>query len=116
LSRPPLAREAVAMLAAYRSQLEAAGIASAVPIRVCESGWPAGPGRDEDDQAAALAAILTAVDGVRAALNVTHWELFTLRDADSSRDDPFCRFGILRDDYSPKPAYAALRALIRPRP
>jgi hypothetical protein len=55
----------------------------------------------------------------RVDLNVTHWELFTLRDADSSRDDEdgvFGRFGILRDDYTPKAAYAVLRDLTRPRP
>jgi hypothetical protein len=38
--------------------------------------------------------------------------LFTLRDADSSREDIFCNFGIMRDDYSPKPAYTRLRSLI----
>jgi hypothetical protein len=32
---------------------------------------------------------------------VTHWELFALRDADSTRADPFHQFGIVRDDYSP---------------
>ena len=32
---------------------------------------------------------------------VTHWELFALRDADSTRADPFHQFDIVRDDYSP---------------
>lgn len=49
---------------------------------------------------------------LRAELNITHWELFTLRDADSSRNDLFHRFGVLRDDYSPKPAFHTLRRLI----
>ncbi|MDN5797537.1 MAG: hypothetical protein L0H79_17560, partial [Intrasporangium sp.] len=48
----------------------------------------------------------------RRELNLTHWELFTLRDADSSRDDPFHRFGVLRDDYTPKPAFDRLRRTI----
>jgi hypothetical protein len=55
-----------------------------------------------------------------AGAGITHWELFTLRDADSSRDGMFYRFGILRDDYSRKPAFARLRTLIaelgRPAP
>jgi hypothetical protein len=46
-------------------------------------------------------------------LNVTHWELFTLRDADSTRDSLFHQFGVLRDDYSPKPAFERLRGLFR---
>jgi hypothetical protein len=45
-------------------------------------------------------------------LHVTHWELFTLRDADSSQPDLFHNFGILRADYSPKPAFDRLRRLI----
>ena len=42
---------------------------------------------------------------------MTHWQLFTLRDADSSKDDMFYRFGVLRDDYFPKPAFEVLRDL-----
>ena len=39
--------------------------------------------------------------------------LFTLRDADSSKDGMFHQFGVLRDDYSPKPAFERLRGLFR---
>ena len=83
-----------------------------MPIRICENGWPTGPGRPEQTQADVLETILRTVHALRAELNVTHWELFTLRDADSSRDGLFYNFGVLRDDYSPKPAFARLRALI----
>ena len=55
---------------------------------------------------------IRTVHALRAELNITHWELFTLRDADSSKDDLFHRFGILRDDYSRKPAFHTLRRLI----
>jgi hypothetical protein len=58
-----------------------------------------------------LEAVLRAVAARRRELNVTHWELFTLRDADSSRDDMFHQFGVLRDDYEPKPAFERLRCL-----
>jgi hypothetical protein len=53
--------------------------------------------------------VLRAVHARRHELNVTHWELFALRDADSARANPFHRFGIVRDDYSPKPAFERLR-------
>lgn len=92
--------------------LATAAVPASVPIRICENGWPTGPGRSEEQQAAVLERIIRTVHRVRAELNVTHWELFTLRDADSSRDDLFHRFGILRDDYSRKPAFYTLQKLI----
>jgi hypothetical protein len=89
--------------------LPLAGIGRSTPIRVCENGWPTGPGRPEEEQAAMLDAVLRAVHDRRRELNVTHWELFALRDADSTRANPFHQFGIVRDDYSPKPAFERLR-------
>jgi hypothetical protein len=56
--------------------------------------------------------VLRAVHARRHELNVTHWELFALRDADSTCADPFHRFGIVRDVYSPKPAFERLRQTI----
>ena len=60
-----------------------------------------------------LSAIVNTIASLRGELGVTHWELFTLRDADSSSPDIFGHFGVLRDDYTPKPAYDALRTLIK---
>lgn len=100
------------MVTRFRAQLTEGGVPDSVPIRVTESGWPTGPGRTEEQQATILNAIVRAVAGLRADTGVTHWELFTLRDADSSRPDEFGRFGVLRDDYTPKPAYDVLRGLI----
>ncbi len=101
------------ILRAFREQtLPIIGIPAATPIRICENGWPTGPDRPEATQAAVLEATLRTVHDLRAELNVTHWELFTLRDADSSKDSLFHRFGVLRDDYSPKPAFGMLSELI----
>ena len=97
------------LLRSFRDQaLPIAGIGLDVPIRICENGWPTGAGRNESRQADVLESVLRCVDARASELNVTHWELFTLRDADSSKDDLFHNFGILRDDYSPKPAYDRL--------
>jgi len=72
------------VLRSYRERaLPIAGIDGSVPIRICESGWPTGPGRPEERQAQVLETIIRAVEDLRTELNVTHWELFTLRDADS---------------------------------
>ena len=101
------------VLRTFREQtLPIAGVPASTPIRICENGWPTGPGRPEATQARVLEATLRAVHELRAELNVTHWELFTLRDANSSKDDMFYRFGVLRDDYSAKPAFGMLRDLI----
>ncbi len=108
-----LAARSTEMLASYRARLSAAGIPDTVPIRVSECGWPTGPGRGEQDQAEVLSTIVRTVADLRDELGVSHWELFTLRDADSGSQDVFGHFGILRDDYTPKPAYDALRMLIK---
>lgn len=93
-------------------RLPAAGIAASVPIIIAENGWATGPGRPPERQAAALEQIIRAVDAIRAKENVQGYTLFSLRDADSSNPDPFAQFGILRDDYSRKPAFERYRDLI----
>ena len=57
--------------------------------------------------------MIRTVHGLRHELNITHYVLFGLRDADSSKADLFHQFGIMRDDYAPKPAYATFRSLIQ---
>jgi hypothetical protein len=97
------------LLRSFREQaLPLAGVGANVPIRVCENGWPTGRGRSEARQADVLEVVLRAVHARAGELGVTHWELFALRDADSSKDDLFHNFGVLRDDYTPKPAYGRL--------
>jgi hypothetical protein len=102
------------LLRSFRDEaLPIAGIGAGTPIRICENGWPTGPARPPEQQADVLETILRAVHARREELNVTHWELFTLRDADSANDGQFHQFGVLRDDYSPKPAFERLRGLFR---
>ena len=96
------------MVDRFRAALTRIGVPAATPIRVCENGWPTGPDRPEEMQADVLEAVIRTC----ARLGVARWQLFALRDADSSGDTPWHRFGVLRDDYSPKPAFHRLRALI----
>jgi hypothetical protein len=99
--------------------LAVAGIPPSVPIRVTENGWPTGTNplnntdRSPQRQAEVLERVIRTVHRRRHELNITHYVLFGLRDADSSKADLFHQFGILHDDYSPKPAYATFRGLIR---
>jgi hypothetical protein len=108
-----LRRMVVSILRTMReSWMPAAGIPSSVPIQVAENGWPTGPERTDQRQAAALETIIRTIHDYRGNYHVTHYRLFDLRDADSSNPDFFYRFGILRDDYTPKPAFEVYRRLI----
>ena len=96
-----------------------AGIPTSVPIRVTENGWPTGKNpvanieRSYEHQAKVLEVIIRTIYNLHQELNISHYEFFGLRDADSSKDDLFHQFGIMRDDYSPKPAYYTFKNLIR---
>ena len=45
-------------------------------------------------------------------LNIAAYELFSLRDADSSNPDMFHQFGIMTDAYLPKAAYGVFKDLL----
>jgi exo-beta-1,3-glucanase (GH17 family) len=98
--------------------LPIAGFPATVPIRVTENGWPTGTNpltgtvRTEARQREVIPVILRTLHGLAAELNITHYMLFGLRDADSAEPDLFHQFGILRDDYTPKPAYATFKSLV----
>jgi hypothetical protein len=95
-----------------RVNLAAGNIPESVPIHITENGWPTSEGRTPEKQPAVLEAIVRAVYAQRTAFNVTHYELFALRDGNSANPDLFHQFGILRDDYTPKPAFETYRGLI----
>jgi hypothetical protein len=89
-----------------------AGIPRTVPLRVSETGYPTGPGRTDAMQVAVMKATVQAVYHARATYNINGYRWFDLRDADSSSSSFESRYGLMRDDYSPKPAFGAYRALI----
>jgi len=107
-------RDAIAFLLTNlrRVNLAAANIPASVPIHITENGWPTGEGRTPEKQATVIEAIVRAVHAQCTAFNVTHYELFALRDGNSANPDLFHQFGILRDDYTPKPAFETYRQLI----
>jgi hypothetical protein len=101
------------VLRALREEwLPAAGIAPAIPIHVGENGWPTRADRPYDRQAQVIDAVIRAVHRHRAAYNVARYTLFALRDASSHRDDIWHQFGVLRDDYTKKPAFETYRRLV----
>ncbi|WP_030243583.1 hypothetical protein [Streptomyces sp. NRRL S-350] len=95
-----------------QDRLPRAGIGPDVPLRICENGWPTGPGRSEARQAEVVEEVVRTVVGLAAELNVTGYLFFALRDADSAGAGLFHHFGLLRDDYSRKPAFDTYRKLV----
>jgi hypothetical protein len=91
--------------------LAAGGIPASVPIRITENGWPTGPDRPPERQAAVLETIVRTVHDLRGALNITHYEFFSLRDP-GGEGGGLREFGLLLDDYTAKPAFETYRRLI----
>ncbi|UFH53947.1 hypothetical protein [Spirosoma sp. KNUC1025] len=89
-----------------------AGIPETVPIIIGENGWPTNSTRSYERQAEVLEIVIRTVHAHRQTFTIIGYELFDLRDADSSQEDIFYQFGLLRDDYSPKFAYAVFRKLV----
>jgi len=93
-------------------QMPSAGLGGAVTITVTETGYPTDAARSEATQAAVLGEIVDAVRGVAARDGVTDLRWFGLRDANSASGQLENGYGLLHDDYSPKPAFAAFQGLI----
>jgi hypothetical protein len=89
-----------------------AGLSAKVPIHVEENGWPTGPGRAEDQQARSLETMVRAVHDFRGTYHVTDYRWFDLRDHNTSSANFQHHYGLLRDDYSPKPAFDVYRGLV----
>lgn len=92
--------------------LPAAGITPRTPIHVGENGWPTRSDRSYDRQAQVIETVIRALHRDRGTYNIARYTLFALRDASSHRDDIWHQFGVLRDDYTPKPAFETYRRLV----
>ena len=92
--------------------LKMGGIPLSIPIHINENGWPTGPNRSYERQAITLETIVNTIYQHRTVFNVTHYEHHALRDADSTKTELFYQFGLMCDDYTPKPAFNVYRHLI----
>ncbi|PEK99587.1 hypothetical protein [Bacillus sp. AFS017336] len=106
------------ILRKFRETLNRNGFPTTLPIHITENGWPTGKNpfiqieRSYAKQSDVLEKVVRTVYALRQELNITHYEFFGLRDADSSKDDLFHQFGIMKDDYSPKPAFYTYQKLV----
>lgn len=93
-----------------------AALTRRTPIWITETGISTGT-NSEPAQAEALTQIVTAAREYARTFNITDLRWFNLRDATSSGPQTlvgptFAAFGLLRDDYSRKPSFAAYRGLV----
>jgi hypothetical protein len=93
-------------------QMPSAGLSRSVSITVAETGYPTDPTRSEQTQVAVLREIVAATQSVSRAYGVTALRWFGLRDANTASGQLENGYGLLRDDYSPKPAFDAYRQII----
>jgi hypothetical protein len=100
-------------LATLRNRfMKLARIPTDVSLHVSENGFPTGPHRTEATQSAVVQAAVEAVNAARATYHVTDYRWFDLRDADSSSTSFENRYGLLKDDYTPKAAFNVYRGLV----
>ena len=100
------------LLEAHRRDILAPAGLGHLPLVVTESGWPTGPGRPAERQAEVLRTVVGVIARNAEPLNITGYLHFALRDARSAGDGLLCQFGLMTDDYTPKPAFGAYRNLI----
>lgn len=105
-------KDAIAgVLTQFRTvNLATGGIPPSIPIHITENGCPTSPTRSYEQQASTIEEVIRVIYQKRTELNITHYEFFDLRDADSSKSD--LQFGLLRDDYTSKPAFETFHKII----
>jgi hypothetical protein len=104
-----LAAAVTFLLRRLRMVTTEAGVPEATPIHITETGWPTGDRRTESTQAQVLATVADAV--IASGTGVRAYEWFGLRDG-LTTSTWTARFGVLRDNYAPKPAFATLQHLV----
>jgi hypothetical protein len=80
---------------------------------ITENGYATNLGRSEETQEASLRSTVNAVHRYSGTLAVNNYRWFNLRDNNSDGPDLFDAVGLLRDDYSRKPAFAGFRRALR---
>jgi hypothetical protein len=89
-----------------------ARLAADIPIHISENGSPTGAHRSQRDQVASLSSMIETVVNISDRCNITAYELFGLRDANTGGSDAISQFGIVDDRYEPKAAFDIYKRLI----
>ena len=97
----------------FRCYSSGAGIPRTVPIHVEENGYPTGPGRTYQRQEQAMDTMVRTVHDFRGTFNIADYRWFNLRDGDSTSPNFQQQYGLMTDEYEPKPAFGLYRELVR---
>ncbi|MBW3653318.1 MAG: hypothetical protein KY433_06935, partial [Actinobacteria bacterium] len=97
--------------AARNKHLVAAGVGGAALV-IGETGYPTTAARSPATQDLVLRAIIGAADATKAIFGVTGVYWFSLRDGNTASGQLENGYGLLRDDYTPKPAFTTLQGLV----
>jgi hypothetical protein len=76
---------------------------------ITEHGWPTGPGRTPQRQAEVLRTVVDVITRNAEELGITGYIHHTLRDSWSAGAGLLSQFGLMTDDYAPKPAFHVYR-------
>jgi hypothetical protein len=95
-----------------RCYMPKAGLGDGVDLWVTENGYATNLARSERSQLIALRSTLDALHRWSGTLGISDYRWFNLRDDRSLGLDLFDAVGLLRDDYSEKPSFAAMSAAI----
>jgi hypothetical protein len=83
-----------------------------VPIHLSENGYPTGAGRPVSEQTRVVRTAVATARAYSRALGISDYRWFDLRDANSADHSFESHYGLLRDDFRPKPAFAVYRRLV----
>ena len=100
-----------ALDAVRNKHMVAAGVGGA-GIVIAESGYPTTPARTAATQALVLQSVIGAAEATKAIFGVTGVYWFSLRDGNTASGQLENGYGLLRDDYTPKPAFTMLQGLV----
>ncbi|MEA2480161.1 MAG: hypothetical protein QOJ07_2083 [Thermoleophilaceae bacterium] len=91
-----------------------AGIPPSVPLHIEENGFPTSePERSYARQAQIAENMIRLFHDYSANYNIADYRWFDLRDADSTSSNFQQQYGLMRDDYTPKPAFDVVAGLAR---
>ncbi len=89
-----------------------AGLGSEVALWISENGYATNLGRTEAGQDVDLRSTVAELHRTSGTLGITDYRWFNLRDNDGDGADLFSAVGLLRDDHTRKPSFAALQQAI----
>ncbi|MBA2241220.1 MAG: hypothetical protein H0W09_08300 [Solirubrobacterales bacterium] len=96
-----------------RCYMPKAGLGRRFGIWITENGSATNLGHTEERQARELSQTIRAVHRLSGTLGVSDYRYFNLRDNEPNGGDIFDNVGLLRADYSRKPAFEVFRRAVR---